>query len=95
MKPGQVIGRVVATQKYEEFKGERFLVVQPMDWSREPAGEPLIATDSVGSGAGEFVVYVESREAGVALGDPVPPSDASICAIIDGIDAEPVAGEGS
>ncbi len=86
MKPGKVIGRVVATQKYKEFQAERFLVVQPTNWSREPVGDPVIATDSVGSGDGEFVVYVESREAGIALGEPVPASDATICAIIDDVD---------
>ncbi len=88
MKPGRVIGRVVCTQKYPDFKGERFLVVQPTDWKKNDVGDPIICTDSGGSGAGEFVFYVESREAGVALGEDTPPSDASICGIIDGVDME-------
>ncbi|MFB6355946.1 MAG: EutN/CcmL family microcompartment protein, partial [bacterium] len=61
MKPGKVIGRVVATQKYHEFEGERFLVVQPTDWDQNPVGDAIIATDTVSAGAGEMVFYVESR----------------------------------
>lgn len=88
MKPGKVIGRVVASQKYHEFEGERFLVVQPTDWAFNEAGDPIICTDTVGSGAGEHVFFVESREAGVALGEPVPCSDASICGIIDDVNLD-------
>jgi len=88
VKPGKVIGRVVATEKYSDLEGERFLIVQPTDWEFHDRGDPLIATDSVGSGAGEKVIYVESREAGIALGDPVPSTDASVCGIIDDVDLE-------
>jgi len=88
MNPGKVIGRVVATQKYHEFEGERFLVIQPTDWNFDARGEPIVATDTVGTGAGEHVIYVESREAGIAMGDPVPCSDASICGIIDDVHLE-------
>ncbi len=88
MKPGRVIGRVVCSQKYHTFKGERLLVVQPTDWDNNDAGDPIVCTDAVGSGAGEFIFYVESREAAVATGDKLPPSDAAICGIIDGVDME-------
>ncbi len=88
MKPGRVIGRVVCTQKYPDFKGERFLLVQPTDWKKNDRGEPIVCTDAVGAGYEEFVFYIESREAGLALGEKAPPSDASICGIIDGVDME-------
>lgn len=88
MKPGRVIGRVVCSQKYPDFKGERFLLVQPTDWRKNDLGDPIICTDSVGAGAGEFVFYVESREAAIAQGEKLPPSDAGICGIIDGVDLE-------
>ncbi|MFP4687479.1 MAG: EutN/CcmL family microcompartment protein [bacterium] len=88
MNPGRVIGRVVCTAKYPTFEGERFLLVQPTDWQQNDVGEPIVATDSVGSGAGEFIFYVESREAAVALGEKTPPSDATICGIIDGVDMD-------
>ena len=88
MKPGKVIGRVVCSQKYHTFKGERLLLVQPTDWSKNPLGDPIVCTDSVGSGAGEFIFYVESREAAVAAGEKEPPTDAAICGIIDGVDMD-------
>lgn len=66
-------------------------MIQPTDWSGKPQGEPLVAADSVGAGAGEFVFYVQSREACFAwlkgnkqVLEEMPPLDATIMGIIDG-----------
>ncbi|PIU84156.1 MAG: ethanolamine utilization protein EutN [Elusimicrobia bacterium CG06_land_8_20_14_3_00_38_11] len=89
MFAGKIIGRVVATQKYESLEGRKLLLVQPMGWDKKPKGEPLVAVDVVGSGAGEFVFYVAAREAAVACGGTsladTPPIDATIVGIIDGV----------
>lgn len=87
MHPGKIIGRVVAGRKVPELKGSRLLLVQPTDWNGKDSGDPLIAIDAVGSGAGEFIFYVCSREAATVL-DSIPPVDAAIVGIIDGVNLE-------
>ena len=92
MFAGKIIGRVVATQKYESLKGRKLLLLQPMTWDKKPKGEPIVAVDTVGSGSSEFVFYVSSREAAVACGGTsladTPPVDAAIVGIIDGVELE-------
>jgi len=92
MFAGKIIGRVVATQKYESLKGLKLLLLQPTTWDKKPKGEPIVAVDTVGSGSSEFVFYVASREAAVACGGTsladTPPVDAAIVGIIDGVKME-------
>lgn len=85
MKCGIILGRVICTQKYETLEGKRLLLLQPTDWDRKPQGEPIVAADAVGAGSREFVAYVAAREAAVAHPD-LPPVDATIVAILDGVD---------
>ncbi|MFC1853112.1 EutN/CcmL family microcompartment protein [candidate division CSSED10-310 bacterium] len=87
MNPGLVVGRVVATQKYHSLIGTKLLLIQPTDWQQDPHGDPLIAVDTVGAGAEEFVFYVSSREAAVAHKE-IPPIDAAVVGIIDGVHLE-------
>jgi ethanolamine utilization protein EutN len=82
--PGKIIGRVVATKKDPALEGARLLLVQPTDWQGKPSGDPLVALDAIGTGAHEFIFYVGAREAAVAV-ETVPPVDAAIVAIIDGV----------
>ena len=84
MFPGKVIGRVVATKKSKTLEGARLLLLQPTDWLGNPSGDPLVAIDAVGTGAEEFVFFVGAREAAVAI-DTIPPVDAAIVGIIDGV----------
>jgi microcompartment protein CcmK/EutM len=83
MQLGQVIGHVVATCKDESLVGIKLLVVQPLTATREPAGRPLVAVDSVGAGAGEDVFFVRGREASFPFHPVEPPVDASIVGIVD------------
>lgn len=85
MSPGKIIGRVIATRKHHTLEGGRLLLLQPTDWHGRPSGDPIVALDAVGTGAeDEFVFYVGAREAAVAL-DTLPPIDAAIVGIIDGV----------
>ncbi len=93
MFAAKVIGRVVATRKWKTMDGIKLLLIQPTDWGGKPQGEPLVAADSVGAGAGEFVFYVKAREACFAwlkgdkqVLDEMPPLDATIMGIIDGVE---------
>ncbi len=87
MHPGFVIGRVVATQKSEGLTGLKLLLIQPTDWQRNPAGDPLVAIDTVGAGDGEWIFLVKSREAAVTV-PSVPAVDAAIVGIIDGVELD-------
>jgi len=85
---GRVIGNVWATRKVESFEGRRLMVVQPLTFDREPAGDPLIAIDTVKSGVGDYVIYVSSTEATVPF-KPVPtPTDASIVGVIEQVETK-------
>lgn len=84
MHPAKIMGRVVATQKCPELKGVKLLLVQPTDWEGNPNGDYLIAADAVSAGDKEFCFFVESREAAVAF-PQIPPIDACIVGIIDGV----------
>jgi len=87
MYPGKVIGRVVCSVKTPELEGVKLLILQPTDWEQKPDGDPLVVGDCVGSGAGEFVFYVQAREAAVTL-PGIPAIDAAIVGIIDGLTLE-------
>ncbi|PIS47840.1 MAG: ethanolamine utilization protein EutN [Elusimicrobia bacterium CG08_land_8_20_14_0_20_51_18] len=94
MKQAKVIGRVFSSRQCCGADSKTMLLIQPLDWETDkPAGEPLVAADAVGAGAGEKVFFVAAREAIVAFegwagdvlrDDSPPPVDAAIVGIIDG-----------
>ena len=88
MRAAKVIGRVIASRKYETLEKAKLLLIQPMTWEKMPQGDPMVAVDTVGAGAGEFVFFVAAREAAVAVGGTdlfnTPPIDAAIVGIVDG-----------
>ena len=80
---GRVIGTVVATRRYKDLDGYRFLVVQPLTHDLQPKGTAVVAVDAVQAGPGELVYLVSSREASQALEQPFVPVDAAIVGIVD------------
>ncbi|RPJ40637.1 MAG: ethanolamine utilization protein EutN [Candidatus Latescibacterota bacterium] len=89
MRLGRVIGTVVATQKADSLAGKRLLVVQPVDEKRKPIDRPVIAVDTVSAGPGEWVYFVEKREAAKAFPGPELPVDVTILGILDRLEIEP------
>jgi len=86
MDLARVVGKVVCTIKNPGLSGTTLLLVQPLDREGRGVGEPLVAVDSVGAGAGELVFYVTGREASFAfLPDRVVPTDASVVGIVDSV----------
>ena len=84
MKFARVIGTVVATQKYQDLEGIKFLVVQPLDEDLEPAGMHEVAADATAQAApGELVFMVASREGAQALPETFVPVDLAITGIVD------------
>ncbi len=91
MQLGRVIGTVVATQKSEGLEGVAFLIVQPLDRHRQPAGSPLVAADALRTaGPGDLIYFVAAREAALALDPWFVPVDHAIVGIVDAV--EPIAG---
>jgi ethanolamine utilization protein EutN len=85
---GKVIGTVWATKKDESLRSFKLQFVQPLNAHRDPAGDPIIAVDTVGAGVGETIMYITAREATIPLPVDVAPVDASIVGIVDRIDLQ-------
>lgn len=84
-----VIGTVVATEKVPGLEGVRFLIVQPLDKRRRPAGDTVVAADAVAmAGPGELVYFVASREAAEALPERFVPVDHAVVGIVDDVNVE-------
>ncbi len=88
MKFARVIGTVVATQKYQDLEGVKFLVVQPLNEDLQPDGLAQVAADATAqSGLGELVFMVASREGAQALPETFVPVDLAITGIVDQVHA--------
>jgi ethanolamine utilization protein EutN len=85
MLMGKVVGSAVATLKDERLGSSKLLVVQRVDATGEITGEPFLAIDLAGAGAGEWVVVVRGSSARVASGSQDAPVDAAIVGILDSI----------
>jgi len=84
MQLGTVIGHATATIKHPSLNGWRMLIVQPLDERRDASGDPLIAVDRFGAGAGETVI-VDSDGQGAReyVGDPKSPVRWFVVGIVD------------
>ncbi len=92
---GKVIGRVVATVKYEGLEGVPFLMVQPLNKNQQPDGKPLVACDGTGqAGEGDIIYYEGGREAAIALEVTFVPVDHTIIGIVDGVHLNNEGGKG-
>lgn len=87
MKLGRVIGTVVATTQVEGLEGVKFLLVQPLDKTRKPSGQAIVAADGVAmAGPNDLVYYVSSREASLALPNTFVPVDDAIVGLVDTVE---------
>lgn len=83
---GRVLGRVVATVKQDTLTAIPLQWLQPLTADGRAAGKPIVAIDRIGTGPGEVVVYVTSREAAITLENPFAAVDAGIVAKVDWCD---------
>jgi len=84
MRLAQVVGRVFCSRQAEKAVAKKLLLIQPLSWETEkPSGDPIVAMDVTGAGAGEKVYWVAARDAAVAFED-APPTDAAVVGIIEG-----------
>jgi ethanolamine utilization protein EutN len=87
----KVIGNVVATQKSPELEGAKLLFIQPYvnkDRALVPAGNSIVAVDSVGAGLGELVLYTQGSAARLTPATKGAPADAVIVGIVDSVEVE-------
>jgi ethanolamine utilization protein EutN len=56
MQIGLVVGHAVSTTKHPTLQGWRLLLVQPLGSDDRADGEPILAIDHLGAGAGARVV---------------------------------------
>ena len=86
MNMAKIIGTVWATKKYPTLEGHRLLIIQPVNSQMEQTSAPIVATDSVGAGQpNELVYYVTSGEAPLPLNIKAP-TDATIIGIVERVD---------
>jgi ethanolamine utilization protein EutN len=89
---GRVIGQCWATRQSPRLDGNKLLLVRPLVWY-EPDHEAdhLVCVDPVGAEVGQDVVVCLGLPARQALGDTRNPVEASIAAIVDGVEIDPEA----
>ena len=86
MLMGIVVGTVVSTRKEEDLKGLRFLLVRELDQDIRETGKMVVATDAVGAGVGEVVLYASGSSARQTIATKDRPVDATIMAIVDTVE---------
>ena len=86
MNLGRVIGNIWATRKYSALEGRRMLIVQPLTFTGDETGSPLIALDTVDAGDGDVVMYSTASEAAIPFRPGLTPTDATIVGIVERID---------
>jgi microcompartment protein CcmK/EutM len=80
---GRIAGTVVATRKEPLMEGWRLLVVQQLGVDNKPTGGYVVATDAVGAGVGEVVLYASGSSARQTEITRDRPCDAVVMAIVD------------
>jgi len=80
---GRIAGTVVASRKEPLMEGWRLLVVQQLGVDNTPTGGYVVATDTVGAGVGEVVLYASGSSARQTETTKDRPCDAVIMAIVD------------
>ncbi len=82
MHLGRVIGRVVATMRYPGLEGVTLQWVEPLGEDGRPEGAPLVATTAVSVGPGDFVTWVDGREAAMTCPVAFVPVDAAVVGFV-------------
>ena len=88
MHLGQIVGTVVASTKDESLTGVRLLLLQPLDHQKQKLGGVIVAADPIGARPNDYVMWVASREASLALPNKFSPVDAAVVGLVDTVDAQ-------
>ncbi len=81
---GRVTGRLVATVRYEGLEGVKLQLLEPVGEDGKRTGEQLVAACALDVGPGDFVHYIDGREAALALPDETfVPVDVAITGFVE------------
>jgi ethanolamine utilization protein EutN len=84
MQLGRVVGQAVSTVKHASLTGWRLLVIQLLTKDGQPDGEPLLAVDRLGAGAGsEVILSNDGAGAREMIGDKNSPARWMVLGIHD------------
>jgi ethanolamine utilization protein EutN len=85
MLTGRVIGNATSTVKHPSMQGWKLLVVQPLlADGRTPDGDPVLAVDVLGAGAGDNVmISSDGRSTQELLKSSTTPVRWSVIGIVD------------
>jgi microcompartment protein CcmK/EutM len=88
MRIAKVIGKVTLNRAHPSFRGATLRLVLPLALrdvveQREPASEPLVAWDELGTGEGDLIALSEGPEAAQPFRPEVKPVDAYATALLD------------
>ena len=73
MQRALAIGHAVATAKHATLAGVKLLLVQPLGPGDRPDGEPFLAADQLGAGAGQMtIVSSDGKHAQTLFGKTTP-----------------------
>ena len=89
MTLSKVTGTIVSTQKNENLKDYKLLIVQPIDLDGKPIGRDMLAIDQVDAGVGDTVLVIQ--EGGAAqqlLKRKDVPVHTIIVAVVDGLSVD-------
>ena len=85
MHIGKVIGSVTLSRCEQGLTGKKLIIIKMLNADSSERGDYQIAVDKMGAGAGETVLLVRGKEGVDMLTGYKPPSDITICGIIDEI----------
>jgi microcompartment protein CcmK/EutM len=86
MQLAKVIGTVVATQKSQRLDGLKLLILQPFAPDGTLGKGYVVATDAVGAGEGEIVLYCTGSSARQTEATQNRPTDTVTIAIVDTVE---------
>jgi microcompartment protein CcmK/EutM len=85
----KVTGTLVSTQKNENLREYKLLIVQPIDLDGKPIGRDIIAIDQVDAGVGDTVLIIqEGAGAQQMLKRSDVPVHSVVVAVVDGMSVE-------
>lgn len=83
MQIARVCGTVVSTYKESNLSGSKFLLLQLVDLQGQLLPDYEVATDTVGAGVDEWVLFTRGSGARQVRDSANRPIDAAVVAIID------------
>jgi len=95
MRIAKVIGTVTLNRSHPSYHGARLRLVVPATLAElvngtEPAADPLVAWDQLGSGIGSWIALSEGPEASQPFRPKIIPIEAYAAAILDDVDLDEV-----